>query len=157
MRFQNRVAAAQIDVELIPGILLKALADRFAESSAEHLHRRVRAKFWGYAANEVLSSGELIREKYRGIWPAPGYPACPDHRENCSPWSLLEVESATGISLADSFVMWLTGSVSGFYFAHPDARYFMLGQIEKDQLTSYSALRNEPIDENAHWLSPILD
>ena len=137
-------------------ILLKALADRFAESFAEHLHRRVRTEFWGYAANEALSNDELIREKYRGIRPAPGYPACPDHREKRSLWSLLDVEAATGISLTESLAMWPTASVSGFYFAHPDARYFTLGQIGKDQLASYSALRNETVDENARWLSPIL-
>ena len=137
-------------------ILLKALADRFAESFAEHLHRRVRTEFWGYAANEALSNDELIREKYRGIRPAPGYPACPDHREKRSLWSLLDVEAATGISLTESLAMWPTASVSGFYFAHPNARYFTLGQIGKDQLASYSALRNEAVDENARWLSPIL-
>ncbi len=137
-------------------ILLKALADRFAESFAEHLHRRVRTEFWGYAANEALSNDELIREKYRGIRPAPGYPACPDHREKRSLWSLLDVEAATEISLTESLAMWPTASVSGFYFAHPDARYFTLGQIGKDQLASYSALRNEAVDENARWLSPIL-
>ncbi len=137
-------------------ILLKALADRFAESFAEHLHRRVRTEFWGYAADEALSNDELIREKYRGIRPAPGYPACPDHREKRSLWSLLDVESATGISLTESLAMWPTASVSGFYFAHPDARYFTLGQIGKDQLASYSELRNEAVDENARWLSPIL-
>ncbi|MGB0358764.1 MAG: methionine synthase [Litorivicinaceae bacterium] len=137
-------------------IILKALADRFAESFAEHLHRRVRTEFWGYAANEALSNDELIREKYRGIRPAPGYPACPDHREKRSLWSLLDVEAATGISLTESLAMWPTASVSGFYFAHPDARYFTLGQIGKDQLASYSALRNEAVDENARWLSPIL-
>jgi 5-methyltetrahydrofolate--homocysteine methyltransferase len=137
-------------------IILKALADRFAESFAEHLHRRVRTEFWGYAANEALSNDELIREKYRGIRPAPGYPACPDHREKRSLWSLLDVEAATEVLLTESLAMWPTASVSGFYFAHPDARYFTLGQIGKDQLASYSALRNEAVDENARWLSPIL-
>ena len=137
-------------------ILLKALADRFAESFAEHLHRRVRTEFWGYAADEALSNDELIREKYRGIRPAPGYPACPDHREKRSLWTLLDVEAATEISLTESLAMWPTASVSGFYFAHPDARYFTLGQIGKDQLESYSELRNEAVDENARWLSPIL-
>jgi 5-methyltetrahydrofolate--homocysteine methyltransferase len=137
-------------------ILLKALADRFAESFAEHLHRRVRTEFWGYAPTESLSNDELIREKYRGIRPAPGYPSCPDHREKRSLWTLLEVESATGISLTDSLAMWPTSSVSGFYFAHPDARYFNLGQIGKDQLAAYSESRHEDISENTRWLSPIL-
>ncbi len=137
-------------------ILLKALADRFAESFAEHLHRRVRTEFWGYAPTESLSNDELIREKYRGIRPAPGYPSCPDHREKRSLWTLLDVESATGISLTDSLAMWPTSSVSGFYFAHPDARYFNLGQIGKDQLAAYSESRHEDISENTRWLSPIL-
>jgi 5-methyltetrahydrofolate--homocysteine methyltransferase len=137
-------------------ILLKALADRFAESFAEHLHRRIRTEFWGYASDETLSNDELIREKYRGIRPAPGYPACPDHREKRSLWSLLDVEAATGISLTESLAMWPTASVSGFYFAHPDARYFTLGQIGQDQLKTYAALRDEAVDENARWLSPIL-
>jgi 5-methyltetrahydrofolate--homocysteine methyltransferase len=137
-------------------ILLKALADRLAESFAEHLHRRMRTEFWGYAENESLSNDDLIRERYRGIRPAPGYPSCPDHREKQSLWSLLDVEAATGISLTDSLAMWPTSSVSGFYFAHPDARYFTLGQIGSDQLQSYADLRNEPVDESARWLSPIL-
>jgi len=137
-------------------ILLKALADRFAESFAEHVHRRIRTEFWGYASDETLSNDELIREKYRGIRPAPGYPACPDHREKRSLWSLLDVEAATGISLTESLAMWPTASVSGFYFAHPEARYFTLGQIGQDQLKTYAALRDEAVDENARWLSPIL-
>ena len=135
-------------------ILLKALADRFAESFAEHLHRRIRTEFWGYASDETLSNDELIREKYRGIRPAPGDPACPDHREKRSLWSLLDVETATGISLTESLAIWPTASVSGFYFAHPDARYFTLGQIGQDQLKTYAALRDEAVDENARWLSP---
>ena len=137
-------------------ILLKALADRFAESFAEHLHRRVRTEFWGYAPDESLSNDELIREKYRGIRPAPGYPSCPDHREKRSLWSLLDVESATGITLTDSLAMWPASSVSGYYFARPDARYFTLGQIGKDQLAAYSESRHEDISENTRWLSPIL-
>ena len=150
------VKAFEDDHDDYQAILLKVLADRFAESFAEHLHWRIRTEFWGYAANERLSNEELIREKYRGIRPAPGYPSCPDHREKLSLWSLLDVESATGISLTDSLAMWPTSSVSGFYFAHPNARYFTLGQIGKDQLQSYSHLRKEPIDENARWLAPVL-
>ena len=137
-------------------IMLKALADRFAESFAEHLHLRVRTELWGYAANEQLSNDDLIRERYRGIRPAPGYPACPDHREKRTLWEFLQVEEATGISLTESLAMWPTASVSGFYFAHPDARYFTLGTIGKDQLATYSQLRQEDESENARWLSPIL-
>ena len=137
-------------------IMLKALADRFAESFAEHLHRRVRVELWGYAADEQLSNDELIRERYRGIRPAPGYPACPDHREKRTLWEFLQVEAATNISLTESLAMWPTASVSGFYFAHPEARYFTLGTIGTDQLATYSKLRQEDESENARWLSPIL-
>jgi len=137
-------------------IMLKALADRFAESFAEHLHRRVRVELWGYAADEQLSNDELIRERYRGIRPAPGYPACPDHREKRTLWEFLQVEEATNISLTESLAMWPTASVSGFYFAHPEARYFTLGTIGTDQLATYSKLRQEDESENARWLSPIL-
>ncbi len=150
------VARFEAEHDDYKAIMLKALADRFAESFAEHLHRRVRMEFWGYAADESLSNEELIRERYRGIRPAPGYPACPDHREKRTLWSLLNVEQETGISLTESLAMWPTASVSGFYFAHPDARYFTLGTIGKDQLASYSGLRGEDEAENARWLSPIL-
>jgi 5-methyltetrahydrofolate--homocysteine methyltransferase len=137
-------------------IMLKILADRFAESFAEHLHSRVRTEFWAYAADEQTSNEDLIRERYRGIRPAPGYPACPDHREKRTLWDFLEVEEATGISLTESLAMWPTSSVSGFYFAHPDARYFMLGRIGKDQLSTYSQLRGEDEQENSRWLAPVL-
>ena len=137
-------------------IMLKILADRFAESFAEHLHSRVRTEFWAYAADEQTSNEDLIRERYRGIRPAPGYPACPDHREKRTLWDFLEVEEATGISLTESLAMWPTSSVSGFYFAHPDTRYFMLGRIGKDQLSTYSQLRGEDEQENSRWLAPVL-
>ncbi len=150
------VAKFEAEHDDYSAILLKALADRFAESFAEHLHRRVRTEFWGYAPDEALSNEALIREHYRGIRPAPGYPACPDHREKHTLWTLLDVEAATGISLTESLAMWPTASVSGFYFAHPDARYFTLGTIGRDQLTTYSALRQESEDDNARWLAPIL-
>ena len=150
------VAQFEADHDDYSAILLKALADRFAESFAEHLHRRVRTEFWGYAPDETLPNEALIREQYRGIRPAPGYPACPDHREKETLWKLLDVEAATGISLTESLAMWPTASVSGFYFAHPDARYFTLGTIGRDQLKTYSALRQEPEADNARWLAPIL-
>ena len=150
------VAQFEADHDDYSAILLKALADRFAESFAEHLHRRVRTEFWGYAPDEALPNEALIREQYRGIRPAPGYPACPDHREKETLWKLLDVEAATGISLTESLAMWPTASVSGFYFAHPDARYFTLGTIGQDQLKTYSALRQEPEADNARWLAPIL-
>ena len=115
-------------------IMLKALADRLAESFAEHLHRRVRTEFWGYAADETLDNDQLIREQYRGIRPAPGYPSCPDHREKETLFRLLDVENNAGIALTESMAMTPTASVSGFYFGHPDARYFNLGKITNDQL-----------------------
>jgi 5-methyltetrahydrofolate--homocysteine methyltransferase len=135
---------------------LKVLADRLAESFAEHLHQRVRAEFWAYATEEKLDNDALIREQYRGIRPAPGYPSCPDHREKLTLWDFLDVEAGTGISLTDSLAMWPTSSVSGFYFAHPDARYFMLGTIGEDQVSAYSQSRGEEKGESLKWLSPVL-
>ena len=137
-------------------IMLKALADRLAESFAEHLHRRVRTEFWGYAADETLDNNQLIREQYRGIRPAPGYPACPDHREKETLFRLLDVEKNTGIALTESMAMTPTASVSGFYFGHPDARYFNLGKITNDQLVAYSEARSEPLAETQRWLAPVL-
>ncbi|EHQ56687.1 methionine synthase (B12-dependent) [gamma proteobacterium HIMB55] len=137
-------------------IMLKALADRLAESFAEHLHRRVRTEFWGYAADETLDNNQLIREQYRGIRPAPGYPACPDHREKETLFRLLDVEKNTGIALTESMAMTPTASVSGFYFGHPDARYFNLGKITNDQLIAYSEARSEPLAEAQRWLAPVL-
>jgi 5-methyltetrahydrofolate--homocysteine methyltransferase len=136
-------------------IMLKAIADRLAESFAEHLHRRVRTEFWGYAEDEVLSNDELIRETYRGIRPAPGYPACPDHREKETLFRLLDVEANTGISLTESMAMTPTASVSGFYFGHPDARYFNLGKITSDQLDVYAGARGEDFAESEKWLAPV--
>ena len=138
-------------------IMLKALADRLAESFAEHLHRRVRTEFWGYASDESLSNDELIREHYRGIRPAPGYPACPDHREKETLFSLLDVETKIGVSLTESMAMTPTASVSGFYFGHPDARYFNLGKIKSDQLEAYADARSEATDESRRWLAPVLE
>ena len=138
-------------------IMLKALADRLAESFAEHLHRRVRTEFWGYASDESLSNDELIREHYRGIRPAPGYPACPDHREKETLFRLLDVEKKIGVSLTESMAMTPTASVSGFYFGHPDARYFNLGKIKSDQLEAYADARSEAADESRRWLAPVLE
>lgn len=114
-------------------IMVKALADRLAEAFAERLHQRVRQEFWGYAADEKLSNDELVKEKYSGIRPAPGYPACPDHTEKQKIWDLLEVEKRTGISLTESFAMYPAASVSGWYFAHPEARYFSVGKVSEEQ------------------------
>ena len=119
-------------------IMIKAIADRFAEAAAEYLHERVRKEFWGYSKNEDLSNDELIDEKYKGIRPAPGYPACPDHLEKNVIWSLLDVEKNCGIKLTESLAMFPASSVSGYYFSNPESRYFGLGKIDNDQLEDYT-------------------
>ena len=137
-------------------IILKALADRLAEASTEYLHERVRRELWGYAAAEQLSNDELIAEKYAGIRPAPGYPACPDHTEKQKLWELLDVEESIGLRLTDSYAMTPTAAVSGFYFSHPDARYFAVGKIDRDQLKSYAGRKGISVAEAERWLSPNL-
>ena len=137
-------------------IMIKAIADRFAEAAAEYLHERVRKEFWGYANNEDLSNDELIDEMYKGIRPAPGYPACPDHLEKNVIWSLLDVEKNTGIKLTESLAMFPASSVSGYYFSNPDSSYFGLGKIDNDQLEDYAKRRNISIDKAKKWLNPIL-
>ncbi|MFC0590056.1 methionine synthase [Novosphingobium aquiterrae] len=138
-------------------ILLKALADRFAEAFAERLHQHVRTTLWGYAPGEQLTNEALIREQYRGIRPAPGYPACPDHSLKPVLFDLLEAEARTGLTLTESFAMWPTAAVSGFYFAHPQSEYFGVARIGRDQLADYAARRG--IDESVaeRWLRPNLD
>jgi 5-methyltetrahydrofolate--homocysteine methyltransferase len=137
-------------------ILLKALADRLAEALAEYLHEQVRKDHWGYDANEDLGNDDLIAERYRGIRPAPGYPACPDHTEKSKLWELLDVEAAIDLRLTDSFAMFPTAAVSGFYFAHPDSRYFSVGQVSKDQVESYAARKGMTVGEAERWLAPNL-
>jgi len=137
-------------------ILLKALADRFAESFAEHMHRRVRKDFWGYAKAEQLDNDALIKEKYRGIRPAPGYPACPDHTEKESLFSLLNARQNAGIELTDSMAMLPASSVSGYYFSHPDSQYFGLGKISKDQVEDYAERKQMELRIAERWLSPNL-
>jgi len=137
-------------------IMIKALADRFAEAFAEYLHREVRVKHWGYASQERLDNDALIKEKYKGIRPAPGYPACPDHLEKNTIWDLLQVEECIGVSLTESLAMWPAASVSGYYFAHPEASYFGLGKITQDQLESYAQRKNVTIEEAEKWLRPNL-
>ena len=137
-------------------IMVKALADRFAEAFAEYLHKEVRIKHWGYAANENLDNDALIRESYKGIRPAPGYPACPDHLEKNTIWELLQVEKNIGVALTESLAMWPAASVSGYYFAHPEAKYFGVGKITRDQLESFSERKQLPIEEAEKWLRPNL-
>ena len=138
-------------------IMVKALADRLAEAFAERLHQRVRKEFWGYAADEDLSNDEFIKEKYEGIRPAPGYPACPDHTEKQKIWDLLDVEKHTGITLTESFAMNLAASVSGWYFANPQSQYFNVGKITKEQVIDYAERKDMDIDDTERWLTPNLD
>lgn len=137
-------------------IMAEALADRLAEAFAEYLHKRVRDE-WGYGLAENLTPEELIHEKYRGIRPAPGYPACPDHTEKGTLWNLLNVEANTGMKITESFAMWPGSSVSGLYFAHPESRYFSLGKIEKDQVADYAQRKGMTLAEAERWLGPNLN
>ncbi len=134
-------------------IMVKALADRLAEALAERMHERVRTEWWGYAAGERLANEELIREEYHGIRPAPGYPACPEHTEKRELWSLLGVEERIGVRLTESCAMVPTAAVSGFYFAHPESRYFAVGRVDRDQVTDYAARKGMTVDEVERWLS----
>jgi 5-methyltetrahydrofolate--homocysteine methyltransferase len=138
-------------------IMLKALADRLAEALAEYLHAEVRSKYWGYGANEVLSNEDVIAEKYRGIRPAPGYPACPDHQEKIGLFSLLNATDITGVSLTESLAMMPASSVSGWYFGHPDARYFGLGKITMEQVEDVAKRKDVSVTEIERWYSSILN
>jgi len=153
---EERVAAFEAAQDDYSAILLKALADRFAEAAAEALHERVRREYWGYAPDERLDNDQLVREAYRGIRPAPGYPACPDHTEKATLWEMLDAEAATGIHLTESFAMMPAASVSGWYIAHPDARYFAVGQVAADQVRDYAARKGIPVAEAERWLAPNL-
>jgi 5-methyltetrahydrofolate--homocysteine methyltransferase len=136
-------------------IMAEALADRLAEALAEALHERAR-RDWGYGADEQLSKDDLIDEKYRGIRPAAGYPSCPDHTEKRTLWDLLDVSQATGITLTESYAMYPAASVSGLYFAHPEARYFAVDQITRDQVESYATRKRMTVAEVERWLAPNL-
>ncbi|KAA5976337.1 MULTISPECIES: methionine synthase [unclassified Pantoea] len=137
-------------------IMVKALADRLAEAFAEYLHERVRKVIWGFAPNENLSNDELIRERYQGIRPAPGYPACPDHTEKAAIWTLLGVEEQIGMTLTESYAMWPGAAVAGWYFSHPDSRYFAVAQIQRDQVEDYAARKGMSVSEVERWLAPHL-
>ena len=138
-------------------ILVKAVADRLAEAFAERMHERVRKEFWAYSEKESYSNEDLIAEKYKGIRPAPGYPACPDHTEKRTLFDLLNVEEEANIELTESFAMYPASSVSGFYFSHPESRYFRVGNIGEDQVTEYAKRKSVPKEEVEKWLSPIID
>lgn len=135
-------------------ILVKALGDRFAEAFAEYLHLKVRKEIWGYASDENLTNDELIKESYKGIRPAPGYPACPDHLEKPTIWKLLKVEENIGVILTESMAMWPAASVSGYYFANPQSKYFGLGKIKEDQVRDYATRRNCDYEYAEKWLNP---
>jgi 5-methyltetrahydrofolate--homocysteine methyltransferase len=137
-------------------ILVKAIADRLAEATAELLHEKVRKEYWGYASDEQLSSADLISEKYTGIRPAPGYPACPDHEEKRTIWKLLNVENEIGISLTESLAMLPASSVIGYFIGHPESKYFGIGKIEMDQVEDYAVRRGVSLDEAKKILSPLL-
>ncbi len=153
---EDRIKAFEDDHDDYSAIMLKALADRFAEAFAECLHQRVRKEYWGYSSDDGLDNDALISEKYQGIRPAPGYPACPDHTEKPKLWKLLDVEKNTGITLTESYAMYPTAAVSGWYFSHPDSRYFGLGKINKDQVESYAKRKGMSLQEMERWLSPNL-
>jgi 5-methyltetrahydrofolate--homocysteine methyltransferase len=137
-------------------IMVKALADRLAEALAEYLHQQVRKEFWGYASDEKLDNEQLIREAYQGIRPAPGYPACPEHTEKGTLFELLDVTKQIGLELTESFAMWPGAAVSGWYFGHPDSKYFAVSKIGQDQLLDYATRKGFSPEEASMWLAPNL-
>ena len=137
------------------GILVQALSDRLAEASAEYMHKKVR-EIWGYGKSETLSMEDLIKEKYRGIRPAAGYPSCPDHTEKAILWKLLDAEKHTGIKLTSSYAMQPGASVSGLYFSHPESRYFNVGRLGRDQVEDYAKRKGMSLAEVERWLGPNL-
>jgi 5-methyltetrahydrofolate--homocysteine methyltransferase len=136
--------------------MVKALADRMAEAFAERLHERVRKEFWGYAADEQLDNTQLIKEAYQGIRPAPGYPSCPDHTEKEALFDLLQAPENTSLELTESYAMYPTAAVSGWYFSHPQSKYFNLGKITRDQVEAAAASKEMPVKELERWLMPVL-
>jgi 5-methyltetrahydrofolate--homocysteine methyltransferase len=146
----------QADHDDYNAIMAEAIADRLAEAFAEYLHQRVREE-WGFGNLEKLTTEDLIHEKYRGIRPAAGYPACPDHTEKGTLWGLLDVEQHTGIKLTESFAMWPGSSVSGLYFAHPDSKYFAVGKLGKDQVADFAQRKDKSLAEMERWLGPWLN
>jgi len=135
--------------------MLKALADRFAEAFAERMHQRVRMEFWGYAPDENKDNDALIAEDYRGIRPAPGYPACPEHTEKTKIWELLDAEAATGIKLTESMAMYPASSVSGWYFSHPESKYFTVRGVQPDQEADYAERKGWTDDQRERWMAAI--
>ena len=153
----EHVARFEANHDDYSSIMLKALADRLAEAFAEHLHERVRREFWGYAPNEALDNDSLIDEKYRGIRPAPGYPACPDHTEKATLFRLLDATRNTSIELTEGFAMFPTAAVSGWYFSHPESQYFVVGRLTREQVDDYAKRKGWTREEAERWLAPNLD
>ncbi len=153
---EEHIARFEANHDDYSAIMLKALADRLAEAFAERLHQRFRMEFWPYAADETLTNDDLITEKYRGIRPAPGYPACPDHTEKGLLFEILQATELTGITLTESYAMYPTAAVSGWYFGHPESKYFGLGKIERDQVENYAQRKGYPFEDMERWLGPVL-
>ena len=154
---EEHVARFEADHDDYNAILLKALADRLAEAFAERLHQRVRTEFWGYAPDEALDNEALIAERYRGIRPAPGYPACPDHSEKTTLFRLLDAERNAGVRLTESFAMYPAASVSGYYFSHPKSQYFVVGRVSKEQVEDYARRKGVSVAQAERWLAANLD
>ena len=153
---QDRIKQFKDELDDYSAILLESLCDRLAEAFAERLHQRVRTELWGYTDDSGLDNEDLIAEKYTGIRPAPGYPACPEHTEKTTLWELLDVQQSTGIELTESMAMWPGASVSGWYFSHPESQYFVVGRLARDQVASYAERKGWTLAEAERWLSPNL-
>jgi 5-methyltetrahydrofolate--homocysteine methyltransferase len=154
---EEHVARFEADHDDYNAILLKSLADRLAEAFAERLHQRVRREFWGYASDETLDNDSLIDEKYRGIRPAPGYPACPEHSEKATLFRLLDAERNAGVKLTESFAMYPAAAVSGYYFSHPQSQYFVVGRVSKEQVEDYARRKGVSVAQAERWLASNLD
>jgi 5-methyltetrahydrofolate--homocysteine methyltransferase len=154
LNIEKKITEFEEQLDDYNSILLKALADRLAEAAAEYLHEKIRKDYWGFSKDEVFNNTELIKEKYRGIRPAPGYPACPDHTEKETIFKLLNATELTGVSLTESLAMLPAASVSGWYFSHPEAKYFGLGKIKIDQVNNLAKRKGVSEEKMARWLSP---
>jgi 5-methyltetrahydrofolate--homocysteine methyltransferase len=153
---QDKIMEFKAALDDYSAILLESLADRLAEAFAERMHERVRKEFWGYQPDETLDNDALIQEKYVGIRPAPGYPACPEHTEKKTLWELMDVEAKAGIELTDSMAMWPGAAVSGWYFSHPQSQYFVVGRLAQDQVADYASRKGWTLKEAERWLGPNL-
>jgi len=156
LNIEDKVEQFKVDNDDYSSIMLKALADRLAEAFTEYLHHKVRTMYWGYNS-EVLDNEDLIAEKYQGIRPAPGYPACPDHTQKTTIFNVLDAEKLTGIQLTESLAMYPAASVSGFFFSHPESKYFALGDISEDQVSDYSTRKQADKEGVEKWFAPFLN